>query len=387
MRMLYGLRVLRDLVGKLSFFFLPIYLFQFGQRVDWLDAFGWSSLQRGVVMIAVFFVVVRLIVLVSAIPIGRLLARRSYQMGLVFGSLLQVGTFALLYLSEQQPLFIWLAMVAEALQINFFWNSFHVVLSKNMRIEHVGQDLSTMQFLLQLITAISPAIGGMMAVAFGVESLFLVGTVGSLLSLLFAFGLNLGHEHDTLSWQELGQWLKQPEYRKLSVSFIGRYMNDMVLFVWPLYIFLLLGSIDEVGFLYTVSLFLALIVTFFTGVYVTKHNSRKPFMISGAVLSLLWLFRAIVITPWSIALVDMFEKLTANFHWLYFDMQFMRRGKGAQALSYYTYREIVMSLGAVGCWLLFALIFLLIPLGWYTLFVIAAVAVVVSLLVRDRLPT
>ncbi len=383
MRLLYGMRIMRDLVNKFTFIFLPIFLFQLGLKVHWFDSFGLSNLQRGVLMIAIFFLIVRIVVLVSAIPIGRMLSAYGYQKGLVIGIAVQLLAFLCLYYSQEQPMFIWGAMVLEAIQLNFFWNSFYVVLSKSMNKHHVGQDLTTMQFLLQLMAAITPAVSGVLAVAFGIESLFLFGIVGTLISLLFAIGLELGHERDSISWYELGQWLREPTYRRLSLSFIGRYFHDVVIFVWPLYVFLLLGAIDEVGFLYTLSLFLALVVTFFTGFYVAKNTNKKPFMISGGLLSLLWFVRTGILSVWSIAFVDMLEKLTANFHWLHFDMQYMRRGKGAQALSYYTYREMVMSMGAIMFWLLFALVFLFIPLSWFTIFVVAAVGVLFSVLVQE----
>ncbi len=118
--------------------------------------------------------------------------------------------------------------------------------------------------------------------------------------------------------------------------------------------------------------------------YLAKQHNRKPFFLSGGLLSALWFVRTAVVGIWSIAIVDMLDKLTANFHWLYYDMQFMRRGKGSQALSYFVYREMVMSAGAIVFWLLFAAIFLLLPLGWYTLFIVAAVGVLFSVLVQDN---
>ncbi len=384
MRLLYGMRVMRDLVNKFSFFFLPIYLFQLGQQVHWFDRFGLSTLQQGVLLIALFFIVMRVLVILTAIPSGTLISKIGYQKGIVIGTAVQLLTFAALYYSQTHPVVVWLAAVFEAVQMNFFWNSFHVVLSKSMRREHVGQDLTTMQFLLQLMAAVTPAISGILAVAFGLESLFLLGIVGTLICLLFAIYLDIGHEHDTVSWAELRSWLQETEYRKLSVAFIGRYCNDVVLFVWPLYVFLILGSVDEVGFLYTLSLFLALVVTFFTGFYLAKSQTRRPFYASGGALSILWFIRTGVLTIWSIAVVDALDKLLANFHWLYFDMEFMRRGKGSQALSYYVYREVVMSMGAIVFWLLFVVAFLALPFGWYTIFIVAALGVLFSTLVQSK---
>ncbi len=383
MRLLYALRIARDFVSKFSFFFLPIYLFELGQTVRWFDAWRLSTLQQGMMMLAIFFIIMRTLAFLLGVPTGRFLAKIGYQKGLVLGSVMQALSFVTLYATQQQPMLIFVAMLTEAIQLNLFWNSFHTVLSKSMIRNRVGQDLSTIQFMLQLLSAVIPAISGALALAFGFNVLFLAGILGTLVSALFALNLKLGKEHDQVSWGEFWQWLSEPSYRRLSLSFIGRYANDTMLFVWPLYVFLIFGSIEKVGFLYTLSLFLALVVTFFTGFYLRTTNSRKPFFLSGSFLSLLWFLRMHVITPWAIAFVDTADKLAANFHWLYFDSLFMRRGKGHQALSYFVYREMVMSAGGVVFWVIFALVFLFSQLGWNTLFVLAAVGVLLSLLVRD----
>ncbi len=172
-------------------------------------------------MIALFFLVSRIVVLLTAIPIGKLIILFGYQKSLVIGAALQLLTFIALYYSDTQPFFVFPAMILEAVQLNFFWNSFHVVLSKSMLRHRLGQDLSTIQFLLQLIAVITPAVSGVIAVAFGLESLFLFGIVGTLISMLFAMGLEIGHERDTLSLLELRNWLKEPSYRNVSISLLA----------------------------------------------------------------------------------------------------------------------------------------------------------------------
>ena len=85
---------------------------------------------------------------------------------------------------------------------------------------------------------------------------------------------------------------------------------------------------------------------------------------------------------WSIAVVDTLDKLTANFHWLFFETLVLRRSQGSQIFSYFVYREVIISAAAVIFWLI-VLLLVLAASGWQGLFIIAALGVLFSLLVSD----
>jgi hypothetical protein len=127
-----------------------------------------------------------------------------------------------------------------------------------------------------------------------------------------------------------------------------------------------------------------MILSLFIGAKLDKREHKRPFFISGGLLSLLWVIRSQIIGYWSIALVDAFDKLTGSFHWLFFDRVLISRGKGREAFSYFIYREIIISVTVVVFWSIFALTFLLWPLEWKGLFIMAAVGVLMSLLISKK---
>ncbi len=386
LRLLYLTRVLKDLVNKVSLFFLPIFLYNLGSHfpVDQIADFSLSELQKGMLTIGVFFFFSRLTSIISAVPIGKIIAKVGFQRSFSYSYFLRLISFICLYLSPEYPVLIILAMFFDAFQTNFFWNSYHTVLSQNTEIENLGQDLSLQQFFLQLIAVITPAISGALALWMGLEILFLFGLVVTLFAFIATSQMQFNEPTlSTVSWKEFKEWIHEPDFVKLAVALGGRYVHDSVLFLWPLYLFLILGSVDKVGYLYTVSLFIALLVTIFMGVFIDKSKSKKPFYLSGSVLSILWLLRTQTFNIINLALIDAADKLTANFHWLYFDLVMMRRGKGSKALSYFVYREVIMSFAGILFWLLFCLFFMF-SSSWNTLFVLASFCVALTLLINDK---
>ena len=383
MRWLYGMRVLRDLVNKMSLFFLPIYLFSMGSKTDFLAFLPLSDFQRGMVLIGGFFLTSRVVSAVVALPVGRLIATKGLFQTFVMSYAFRLAVLLGLYMAGTNPWLVVVAAIADGFQSNLFWPTYHTILSKFTVKTQVGQNLGLMQFLFQLAGVISPAISGLIGYWFGMDVLFLLGISVTLIEYVVALHIKISLTTSPPSLKEFRLWLRERGFRRAGVSFAGRYINDAVLFLWPLYVFLFVGSLEEVGFLYTASLFLALIFTFFLGMKIDHTKSKKPFYMSGLFLSGIWVARTQVWSVWTIAAIDTFDRLTGNFHWLFWDMLFMRRSIGKKALAYFIYQELVMNITGVIFWSIF-LGFFVFYTRWDALFVFGAVGALLSMLMRDR---
>ncbi len=383
---IYAVRVVRDIVNKLAFFFLPIFLFRIGSTTDLLAFLPISAFQAGLLTIALFLLIGRVIVMLTSIPISNIIAQIGLSRGLAVAFLLRIIVLILFYKSEWNPMLVWVVAVLEGIQMPFFWNSFHTLLSENTNQKNMGKDLGLIQFLLQLTAAIVPAISGLVAVLYNLEVIYLVAIIGPVVGLALTLQIQDRAIKHRATWDEFLSWVREPEYRRLGVSFIGKYFNDAALFVWPLYVLHLLGSIDKVGYLYSVSLILAMLLNFAVGWYIDsrRSSSNRPFFTSGTLLSLIWLVRLQIIQPLAIGLLDSVDKLLSNFHWLNFDSIWLKRAKGQKDLAYFAYREIVLGIGALLFWSIF-IVFVSFNASWNSIFVFAAVGVLLSLLMRDRL--
>lgn len=387
MKLLFAVRVIRDLIVKVSMFFLPVFLFQLGfSQLGELSTpwFYLGSFQLGMLMVGAYFLILRTTVLVLSLPVAKLMQKIGTGRMLALSHIWYVLVFALLMLGTN---YWWLVLVAafiDGVQIMFFWTPYHVMLADNAHSQYMGRDLGLLQFLLQLTAVLAPAVAGASILLFGYSFVFLFAVGASLLCMIFAFQLKNNLYQSKVSFSELGKWLRIKNFRRLALSYTGRYVNDAVIAVWPLYVFLVLGAVDKVGYLYTVSLFLAMMFSLFIGAYIDKNRGKGWFFASGGFLSLLWVARSFVTSLWTIAVVDMAERLSSNFHWLFFDSQFLKGGKGKKIIPYFVYRELILSAGGVVFWLAFSIIFAFAQ-SWTVLFILAAVGVMMSLAVTDSL--
>ena len=363
-------------------FFLPLYFFNLD--FPFWDQFSLSPLQEGIFNIAILYALGRMVVFISAIPIGQSLSKFGIQHGFMMGHLSYALYLLLLFLSQQNPYLVIPAIIIDGIQINYFWSSYHYSLSRNSDEKKMGSNLGVIHFLLNVLAMISPALGGIIIASLGYPILFLIGLVIVLIGVVFSVLLDTVKVHVRIIWKEFFEWIQEPGFRKLAATFAGRYFNDAMISLWPLYLFILLGTTESVGYLYSLSLFFAMIISYSVGSFLDKHEGKKPYFVSGSLISFLWVLRGFIFNIWTITVVNTLDKLTSSFHWLFFDKSWLLRGKGRQALSYFVYREMLQSLAGIVFWILVFVLFLVFGAAWKSLFVIAAIGVLLTLMIKGH---
>lgn len=383
-RLLFGIRILRELANKFSLFFLPVFLFLLGRDQQFLAGLNLTPFQSGLVLMAAYLGGVKLVALALIFPAGGFIRRHGFAPTLVLSQLLYAVMLIALQFSMQNLNWLWMGIIADGVCSVLMWGSFNTLFAKIAPKNHVGKELGLVQALLNLTWLVAPVLSGVVIYLFGYELLFTTGLIFAGLALVLAVFLTVSHERDSISWHELSFWLKEPRFLKLSLSIAGKTFYDLAIFIWPLYVFLLLGNTEQVGLLYSFSFFISMFLSFLIGSKLDRDDRKGPFFFSGGFLSVLWLVRAQLVQFWSIMIVDAFDKLAGNYHWLFFDRMLWSRGKGKQAFSYFMYREVIISSTCLIFWLLFTLMFLIWPLEWKGFFALASFGVLLSLLIGKK---
>jgi len=375
--LLYILRVINDLVAKLALFFVPIFLFTQVQEVVWLNQFGLSYLQKGILALALYYGIERLMVLVLAIPAYKIMQRVGFRASLAFG---QVGYVLLLFFLQLSTQHFWLAFVAAAISglgINFFWNSYNILMCRNMRKSHTGSDLSMLSVLLQLVAVVVPAVGGVIGLLFGFSRLFSVSFIFSLAAFLVIAALEVQPVwgSDNLakiktSWRQIS---------RIALGLSGKMITDLSLLIWPVYIWISIGDIRKVGYIQSMGLLVALVIAIATGMYIDRHKRPITFIFSGLGIATVWIGRMFVFGFWSIAFVDTIDKLLGNAHWLQFDARMFSYSKGNDAPAYFVLRELIISAVSLLFWISLVVLALL-GFNWHYLFLGASIAVLFTIL-------
>ena len=165
---------------------------------------------------------------------------------------------------------------------------------------------------------------------------------------------------------------------------MGKILEELAWLLWPLYLFLFLGSEQKVGYFSTIVLILSLATSYFMGWYLGKHRGRRMLMLSGTILSLLWLVRTLLVSVWAFLFVDVVDKLVNSVYAPVFDSLLLGFARGKKVFRFFVYREFLLGLLQIVFWLLLALLFM-VPFAWKVVFVMGGVGMLFSLQIRKTI--
>jgi hypothetical protein len=290
-----------------------------------------------------------------------------------------------LHLATQKMLFLSVASVAFGVFTAFDYITESTILAQNTHKANIGKDLGLSRFLMQMANMVAPMLGGLLIIYAGYQSVFLAGLLLLVVILILSQHLSSQRVVQPVLMTDVVDLFKNRPFQQMMISSFGRYISDAAILIWPVYLFVLLGSVDRVGYLYSASFFLAMLVSMIGGAQVDKSKTNKPFLGTGTTLAGLWIARIFVLNPLTIAFVDALDRLISNYHWIYFEATILKAVKIRKPLTYLVARCVALSFFAVIFWSVVGLLFLILVDGWIGMFVLASIGVLFTLVLRDNM--
>ncbi len=377
----------RQMAARLTAFYLPLFLFQRAPGIDFIQGLFpvKTQLQQGLILVAAFFFIERLMVMLFSIPIAQLTIKLGHARTFVIGDLIFALTAVSLARVDDFSWLLFPAAIMSGLKISFFWQSYRTLVDRMGGKKKVGKTAGVRRMLNNIVAMLSPAVGGVIIQALNFSALFYVGLIFLLLAVIGHLNLKLNQELDEVNWQEYFSWLKENRFKQLFISQAGKMFNSLALMLWPLYIFLLLGDVTKVGIIYSISLLISIIINYFLGDFLDKSDQGKAtYFLSGGVLSVLTIFKIWAMQVWHVVIVDSLDRMIGSFHWVVYDKIIMARGIGSQDFSYFVYRMINQAVASFVFWGLFLIFFLIVPIGWKGVFIVGSLGALLSLLAREK---
>lgn len=370
-KLLYWNQLLKKLSERLVSIFTPIFLFTQGMR-------EWNDIRMALTLAFSFYFVFRLCNLLFLFPAASAVRRFGYRWNSLAGSWGFAGVFLLLSIVDTN---VWLmvpAAILFALAVPLYWLPYHSLFVEEVETEHFGSKVGWMAVVERGIAVVGPVVGAVVASTLGFSALFWLGIVVLLLSSIPLFFMQ-HHDHvDAVSWSELVEWLREHRFRRAAMSFSGMYFyTATTTAVWPLYLFLLLGNLEQVGLLLSLVMVVSVAAAFGAGKVFDRKHSRGLFAIGSVVTAMMWLVRGFLTSFTQVLVIDGIDKVNSAFYWLPYNAFMYMRAKGKEAFSFIVYREVFISATGVLFWGI-AIVLVWTVWSWWPLFMMAAVGVLLS---------
>lgn len=370
------IRIIVDILNKLSLFFLPIFLYELGKNSGILMHLNRSEFQRGMIFLGVFFLLLKAVSCVLSLPVGAWLKKNNTQKALVYAFICRICSFSMFYFFQDHLIALSAAVLFEAVYGILFWNSYNLIVGQSSAQISQGKNINLGQFSVQMILAMSPVVGALTATLFGLNSVFLVGIIVCLIGFIAALYIE-----STIKKNKnvtIKKWVSEHVNSRYSLKQIAVYARDSIQYVWPLYLFILFGTVARVGYIYALSLFVVITVSMFIS---NTDIKRSNHIVYGLTIlsSCIWIIRIKLTSVLGIILVDASEILLYDSGIL---PTKINTKKDSNLLTHSVYSYTFTSMIGVLFWSLFCLLFY-ISNDWILLFITAAVSTILVTLFKD----
>lgn len=383
MRPLFYSSLLYSIADQMVGLFLPLFLFDVGKRLTFFTAYGISPFVSGILFVALYYALQRVVVLVTVFPLGKMIKQIGYVSSMVLGTLFLCGNYLGFYFAREDPKYVVVSFVCGGISMVLYWIAHDSLFAHEINSHEIGRGVGALTFLTKALHIAVPALSGLVIIYWGYSVLFAIGIIFLVLSCFPLLFIPVTHVHRSPTFRQFLLWLQERRFQKFAIAQVGKYMDIIALLMWPVYVLFVVGKVERVGYFYSLVLFLTLILTYVAGWFVDHKKGKKAFVLSGTVISVIWIVRLFVRGVWDLLGVEFIEKLAGSIYGPCYDSFLCSRSKGKSVLAFNVYKEFLLSIDATILWVAVMVLFLL-PIAWTSIFLLGAVGMILSLLLDAK---
>ena len=316
-------------IGMLALF-TPLYFFKE----------GWS-VQHIVLWFAVNYSLFGILV-----PLGaKVTVRFGYEKAMAISTPIALVYYAMLFFLPTNPAFFWWSAVVLAFHKSIFWVAYHSDFARFGKKADIGKEVGLISVLLSVVGVISPAVGGIVVATFGFQTLYLLGGLLMVASLLPMLITDENWKPGKIDLLESFRMLKNKKYRKDVIGHMATGEDVVAQAIWPIWLFMIIPSYRDVGILTTITIFLTMVLMLWMGK--RSNGKKKSHLIrrSAPAVSFAWLARMFAFTPFTVFFTDSIYKLSRKTLGIpYAALVYTRTGK-KKIIEYTTFWMSALSLG------------------------------------------
>lgn len=267
--------------------FVPIYLWGIGEPF-WRILFFYF-------LISLFFVL--------AVPFLMPVVRRLDDKLLMLASIpfVSVYIFGLNFL-PQSPYLFYILPFFSAVSALFFNIGYHVDFTGAADGDSMGREIGARYLITSLVRMSAPFLGGFIIATSGFFQVFSISTGLLLFSLLPLLFFKRRQVSPDVSIKSAWFYIKHKELIPFTISGAGYAMETMVgAIVWPVFMFLVVGSIKELGGIISAGLLGGAVITFIIGFVTDTGRRRRVITYSGLIIVAVWFLKIFSRTPLTVA--------------------------------------------------------------------------------------
>lgn len=306
---------------------------------------------------------------------GKFAARFGLERSLALATPLFVVYFLMLAVLPIWPGLFWVSWIVLTMFKTLYWPAYHAEVSRYGDSSNRGTEISWLFALNRGVGALGPMIGGLVAVHFGFPALFVLAAGFALFASVPL--LRTRERFRVQFFAYTGPWkiILSRRFRGARLTMIGWVENYVDLVFWPVFMFIVLGGVDLLGYIATLNILIMTLLGFFIGEVSDRFSRRRVMRFHVSFMVLGYLFRPLALGPWRILLTDSLSKASLIGVRIPQWYHFYSKGKQQGPLKYVVALELTLAIAKAGAAFALAVVFLVMTpfAAFTTAFLMAAV--------------
>ncbi len=352
MQAFYVNATLRAMVFSMVGIFTPVYIYQL-----YYPAY---PMKVALFAVGTYFLVVRLVTAVSAIPVSRVIEKIGFRRSIFLSVFMLWGGFLGLYFAGRGTEFLILGAVLTGVNIAFYWISRYSAVTMDSGKARLGKQIGAFAVAERVSSMLGPVAGGYVIAAWGFRVLYFVAIFVLIVSVVPLFSMPHHVHRNGVSLRGFWRWVKSREFFHQAVATVGRVLDDYGnSFFWPLTIYLMGVGAAVMGGVFSLVAVVPIVVKYASGVFFDRLRRRRDyadeavFGVAAVLNAALWVVRMFLTGIYQIIWVDGILGLAGTVYRSWSDDYFYLGGKRMSEIAYWTYKELLFSMVAVGMVLVF----------------------------------
>lgn len=209
-----------------------------------------------------------------------------------------IAFFMLLGELPEQTMLFWALPIATATNAILFNAGYNINFAAAADRSEIGKEVGMRSIIASAAQMIAPLFGGLLIQESGFQYAFWIGSTLAFLAIVPLFFFPTRNISHGLRLRSLAPFFKERELLPFNISGIGYAMEIIIRgVVWPLFIFIAIGTFAEFGGIISIGMIATAVVTYFLG-SLSDYGKRRNIITWTTVGSaFIWFARTVITQP------------------------------------------------------------------------------------------
>lgn len=290
---------LMNLAESMISIFVPIYLYY---------------LHYSVAQILFFFFLSSLGSVILALPAAKMVAKFGAKHSILFSTPFLIIYYLGLYLLEATPWLFYLLPLFLTLRCLFYNFGFDLNFVDHLDRRRVGKALSALATFSIIGAILSPLVAGLIIAFSGFVAVFLIGSLLLIISVIPLLVTKDIHPRINFTTNNIINRFWQKKNASMILSFTGYAIESSIgRNVWPVFLIIIFGAAQQVGYVAAISAFATVVVIRLTGKLADKFSPQKLLRLGTLFYFFGWLGTLFADASVKVFFIDSYKNVSERF--------------------------------------------------------------------------